>query len=147
MGKVTGENAGSDPALTPQGQARAKTLAKILRKRNINYVYSSNYIRTRDTAAPSAKMAGVEIEIYDPRNLAALAEIIRGQSGRYLVVGHSNTIRETVTALGGNYTGSPVNEKSEYDRLYELLLRTDGQTSVRLNHYGQRYVPVQEDNE
>ncbi len=139
--KVTGENAGRDPALTPQGQTRAQILAELLRSKNITHVYSSDYIRTRNTAAPTAKIANVRVEIYDPRNLAALAEIIRGQSGRYLVVGHSNTIRETVVALGGSFTDLPVDEKSEYDRLYQVLLMTDGQTAVRLRRYGQRYVP------
>ena len=66
--KITGENAGRDPVLTTEGEARAKALADILSKENITKIYSSNYIRTRETAAPTSEMSGVEIEIYDPRD-------------------------------------------------------------------------------
>jgi len=140
--KNTSENAGPDPALTDAGQNRALVLAEILRGNNITHVYSSDYIRTRDTAAPTAKNAGVPVVLYDPRDLRALAERIKQQNGRYLVVGHSNTIRETVQALGAIITDLPVYEKSEYDRFYQVLLVPGRQTTVRLRRYGQRYVPT-----
>ncbi len=139
--KITGENAGRDPALTDAGQNRALVLAEILRSENISHVYSSDYIRTRDTAAPTAKNASVLVGLYDPRDLRALAERIKQQGGRYLVVGHSNTIRETAQALGASITDAPVYEKSEYDRLYRVTLNQDGQTTMRLRRYGQRYTP------
>lgn len=139
--KITGENAGRDPALTDAGQNRALVLAEILRSKNISHVYSSNYTRTRNTAAPTAKNAGVPVIIYDPRDLSALAMRIKQQAGRYLVVGHSNTIRETVQALGATITDLPVTEKSEYDRLYRVTLSQDGQTTMGLSRYGLRYVP------
>lgn len=137
--KITGENAGRDPALTDAGVARAKTLSKLLRKKNITKIYSSDYIRTRDTATPTAEMSGVDMEIYDPRNLPALATLIQETAGHILVVGHSNTIPETVTALGG-VGGTAIFEKSEYDRLYIVTILADGTVQTDLRRYGERYV-------
>ena len=137
--KVTGENVGRDPALTAEGVARAKILAGLLAKKNITKIYSSDYIRTRDTAAPTAEMTGIDIGIYNPRHLQELAETIKSAKGHYLVVGHSNTIPETVTALGG-VGGSPIFEKSEYDRLYVVTILADGTVQTDLRRYGVRYV-------
>ncbi|PHS75650.1 MAG: histidine phosphatase family protein [Robiginitomaculum sp.] len=137
--KITGENAGRDPALTNEGEARAETLAGMLREENITKIYSSDYIRTRETAAPTAKVSGVEIEIYDPRDLPTLASLIQEVKGHILVVGHSNTIPETVAALGG-VGGSPIFEKSEYDRLYVVTILEDGTVQTDLQRYGVRYI-------
>ena len=137
--KVTGENAGRDPELTPEGKARAKQLADLLADEKITKIYSSDYIRTRDTAGPTAEMNGVKVEIYNPRNLQELADRIKATKAHYLVVGHSNTIPETVEALGG-VGGSPIEEKSEYDRLYVVTILADGTVQTNLRRYGSRYV-------
>jgi len=137
--KITGENAGRDPVLTNEGEARAEILAGMLREENITKIFSSDYIRTRKTAAPTAKMSGVEIETYDPRDLPTLASLIQEVKGHILVVGHSNTIPETVAALGG-VGGSPIFEKSEYDRLYVVTILEDGTVQTDLQRYGVRYI-------
>ncbi len=142
--KITGEDAGRDPALTDEGQARANTLAGLLGEASISTIYSSDYIRTRDTAAPTSKMSGVEIEIYDPRDLPSLATLIQETTGHILVVGHSNTIPETVTALGG-VGGTPIFEKSEYDRLYVVSILADGTVQTDLRRYGARYITSSEE--
>ena len=137
--KITGENAGRDPVLTTEGETRAKTLADILSTENITKIYSSNYIRTRETAAPTSEMSGVEIEIYDPRDLPALAALIKETKGHILVVGHSNTVPETVNALGG-VGGAPIFEKAEYDRLYVVTILEGGTVQTDLRRYGVPYV-------
>jgi len=137
--KITGENAGRDPALTNEGEARAEILAGMLREENITKIFSSDYIRTRETAAPTSEMSGVEIEIYDPRDLPTLASLIQETKGHILVVGHSNTIPETVAALGG-VGGSPIFEKSEYDRLYVVTILEDSTVQTDLQRYGVRYM-------
>ena len=137
--KITGEDAGRDPALTEEGEARAKILAGLLRKKDITHIYSSDYIRTRDTAAPTSEMSGVTIEIYDPRALDALAAELKQIKGRVLVVGHSNTVPETVDAIGG-VGGAPIFEKAEYDRLYVVTISEGGIVQTNLRRYGTPYV-------
>lgn len=145
--KLTGPDVGRDPELSEAGKARANVLAEILRDKNIAHIHSSNYIRTRNTGAPLAEIMGIEIEIYDPRDLDALAVKIKEQSVAggvtHLVVGHSNTSAETVAALGGETSGKPIFEKSEYDRLYKVEIQKDDVHS-KLTRYGVRYVEVVE---
>ena len=140
--KIVGETAGRDPDLSSDGLTRANVLAELLRDKNIKYVHSSDYIRTRDTAAPLAKIAEVETQLYDPRDLPALAALINSQGGKHLVVGHSNTAPETVAALGGD-GGTPIFEKSEYDRLYIVRIEKDGSVNTQLKRYGVRYKPAE----
>ncbi len=107
---------GKDPALTAAGTARALELSKVLADSHITRVYSSDYLRTRLTAAPLVKRLGVELKLYDANNLTGLAEELKSHPGRYLVVGHSNTTPAMVRHLGGD-PGTNINE-DEYDRLY-----------------------------
>lgn len=138
--KITGENAGRDPALTEAGAARSQELASLLSETNISYIHSSDYIRTRDTGAPLAKAKELKIEIYDPTDLQVLADKIKKLRGSHLVVGHSNTIPETVVALGGD-GGTPIYEASEYDRLYKLTILDSGIVHTDLKSYGTPYTP------
>lgn len=59
--------AGQDPALTAQGKARARNIATILQKAGIGSIFSSDTIRTRQTAAPLAQRSGLTVEEYDAR--------------------------------------------------------------------------------
>ena len=59
----------------------------------------------------------------------------RGTPGRYLVVGHSNTTPDLVNRLGGD-PGATIDEESEFDRLYVLVLHPDGSVVTVLLRYG-----------
>jgi phosphohistidine phosphatase SixA len=107
-----------DPPLTAQGRSRAEHLAGMLRDVGIERIYSSDFKRTRDTAAPLASALGLEVTSYDPKRLTDLAQALLASPGRRLVVGHSNTTRELAGLLGGE-PGPPISE-DEYDRLYVL---------------------------
>jgi phosphohistidine phosphatase SixA len=117
-----------DPPLTEEGRARAEGLARMLRDAGVDRVYSSDFERTRDTAAPLAGGLGLEVELYDPNALADLAQALLASPGRHLVVGHSNTTPELAGLLGGD-PGPPIPE-DEYDRLYVLLHRPGQGTST-----------------
>lgn len=140
--KITGENAGRDPALTTAGQARAQLLADKLVDKNITRIHSSNYIRTRDTAKPLADKIGLTIEIYDTDDLEGLAAKMETAGGSHLVVGHSNTIAETVIALSGD-GGEPIDESSEYDRLYKVRITDTGKVLTHLTRFGKKYQPLE----
>lgn len=124
-----------DPALTTQGRQRAERLADLLKDAGITSVYSTDYSRTRDTAAPMAKHLGVEIKIYDGSDLNALADRLKTTDGRALVVGHSNTTPELTELLGGE-GGEPIIEATEYNRLYIVSLGNNGEASTILLRYG-----------
>lgn len=126
-GAMTGHE---DPHLSEAGYQRARLLAEVLRDAEIQYVYSTDYIRTTETAQPAAELLGVEVRIYDPDDLGTFAATLRATPGRHLVVGHSDTTPELVSALGGDPHGEI--ESMEYDRLYLVRAGSSGASTVLL---------------
>ena len=112
-----GENP-RDPALTEEGIVRAENLAEMLGDEGVTQIYSSDYIRTRETVAPLSAATGVAIEIYDPRDLPGFANRLKEIDGVIVISGHSNTTPELTALLSGHET-EPM-EESEYDRLYRV---------------------------
>ena len=121
-----------DPELTAQGAARARTLAAMLRRAGIRAIFSTPTRRTQQTAAPLARQLGLEVQSYDAGKPALVVDKIKASPGPTLLVGHSNTIVELVTLLGGA-AGTPVGD-DEYDRLYQVSIAADGTvTTVMLS--------------
>lgn len=129
---------GKDPDLSEAGKTRTADLADALKDAKIEHVHSTDFIRTRETAAPIAKAAGVEIEKYDGKDLAGLAKKLKESGGRHLVVGHSNTTPELTKLLGGD-AGTEIDEKGEYDRLYIVTIGKDGTANSALVRYGEPF--------
>ena len=129
------ESSEEDPALSSTGQQRAQKLASLLQDAGIEQIWSSDYRRTRDTAAPLSTLLGIEVLLYDPRNLPGLVDRLRRDGHNALVVGHSNTTPELASLLGGETHGT-IDEKTEYDRLY-LLNISKATTTTTLLRYGQ----------
>lgn len=100
-------DASKDPALSEAGQARARALIPALAGLRVNAVITTQYRRTRDTAAPLAAQLGLQPQVIDTRpgdlagHVQAVADAVRAQSGAVLVVGHSNTLMPLLAALGG----------------------------------------------
>ncbi len=121
-----------DPELTAQGAARARTIAAILRKAEIRAVFSTPTRRTQQTAAPLALQSGLQVQLYDAAKPALVVDKIKAMPGPTLLVGHSNTIAELVTLLGG--APGPQIGDDEYDRLYQVTIAPDGTvTTVMLS--------------
>ena len=131
---------GKDPALTNAGRQRALELARQLQGAGIDAIYSTDFARTRQTAAPLAEQLGLEIRFYDWNRMDELASTLILTGGRYLVVGHSDTTPELVATLGGE-PGPAIDEPGEHDRLYVVSIGLDGSVRTELRRYGQRYAP------
>ncbi|MBC8082954.1 MAG: histidine phosphatase family protein [Hymenobacter sp.] len=117
----------ADPALTPAGQQRALALRDAIGKNQwVGAVFTTNTSRTRATAAPLAEAHKLPVEVYDAGQLRVLAARIRGRfTGQVvLVVGHSNTILETIEALGASRP-VPTIQGDEYDYLLEVRVPRD----------------------
>jgi broad specificity phosphatase PhoE len=111
---------GDNPSLTLTGKARAEALAAFFSDKPLNSVYSTDYNRTRETAAPVAALKSVDIQSYDPHNLAGFAIKLKTQD-HVLVVGHSNTTPELLGLMGG---ANITIEESEYGLVY--IVQTNG---------------------
>ncbi len=119
-----------DPDLSPAGRTRAETLAWMLRNADLRAVFSTDYRRTRQTAAPTATGHGLEVSTYDPREKGLAARLARAP-GDALVVGHSNTIPQLLRQLGTPYESKLLDG---YDDLFVVFRHTaaDGTTTNRL---------------
>ncbi len=122
--------------LSPSGKIRAEQLNEVLRDAEITHIYSSDFVRTRNTAAPLAKRLGLDVELYDANDLEALAEQLKNLDGCHLVVGHSNTTPAVVELLGGDL-GSEIEQYAKYDQLYIVFRSTDDTVSTTIVRYGQ----------
>ncbi len=129
-----------DPNLSDEGSKRSLLLAQVLKNAGIEYVHSSDFIRTRDTATPIADAQELEVELYDPENLSILVEKLRRTGGRHLVVGHSGSTPSMVELLGGN-PGVGINEEREFDRLYIVTVAKDKSVNSVMLRYGNIYNP------
>ncbi len=125
-----------DSPISAAGEARARILGAMLRDAGLTDIHSTDFRRTRSTAAAVAATTGAGVQLYDQNDLAALAAYVGREGGRHLVVGHSHTLRETIGAFGGE--PGPEIAQNEYDRLYILTLTDDG-TSTVLLRFGAPY--------
>lgn len=112
---------GSNPDLTPAGLARAQELKRILEDVPVNAIYSTDTNRTRQTAEPLSTAKNLTIQIYNGTSVAN--SILSGSEEKiYVVLGHSNTVPQLITALGGTppYPQIPGNE---FDNLFLLIVK------------------------
>lgn len=123
-----------DPPLTDTGLARAQYLAYVLKAAGIEKIYTTDYRRTRQTAEPLAQKLRQQPEVYDPRRLRAFARQLKKSKSHSLVVGHSNTTPQLVELLGGA-GGQPIDEATEYDRLY-IVIRNGDNVETLLQRFG-----------
>lgn len=127
--KITGL---TDGGLTGQGKQRAENIAQMLKNVAAEHVYSTDFIRTQQTAAPLAKILNLPIESYNPRLLADFSQRLKSANGVSVVAGHSNTTPNLVKLLGGE-PGSAIGE-NEYSRLYQVTLSGAGEVKTVLLH-------------
>ncbi len=124
-------DASKDPDLSEAGRARAEALAKMLKDANITAIYTTEFKRTQQTAAPLAKALGITVTTLPAENSAPLIAKLRALNGNSLVVGHGNTIPDLIKALG---ISEPINvAENDYDNLFVVLLDEKPQL-IRL-HY------------
>lgn len=123
-----------DPDLTATGQQRALDLAAYLQNEPFVKIYSTDTKRTRHTA----KHVKAPLEIYNPKNLTGLLDLItQNANGKsVLIVGHSNTVLETIEALGGKRP-VPLLTDDDYDYIFKIELEASKSAVVSFYHFGQ----------
>lgn len=123
-----------DPDLTATGQQRALDLATYLQNESVVKVYSTDTKRTRQTAI----YVKAPIDIYNPKNLTGLLDLItQNANGKsVLIVGHSNTVLETIEALGGKRPVALLTD-DDYDYIFKVELEVRKPVVVNFFHFGQ----------
>src|SRR5437867_12432967 len=95
-------NGGNDQDLSSAGRARANALARILKDSGITAIFTSEFKRTQETAAPTATSAHVTPTVVAAKDTAALVARLHQLNGNALVTGHGDTIPNIIKALGIN---------------------------------------------
>lgn len=121
--KVISEDNPKDPPLTKCGEQRAASLEVFLSGVPLDAIYSSDYIRTRNTAKPAAQNRKMETRLYDPKNLEEFAKMLLDRREDALVVGHSNSTPVLAGLLVGEEM-EPIDE-SIYNRIYQVVISKD----------------------
>ncbi len=126
----------TDPPLTPAGAARADELAYALKHVELDAIYSTPFIRTKQTVLPTAKEKGLEIELYKPNDKGFLKNVIRAfPGGTVLIVGHSNTIPRLANELIGQSEFSDLDDPI-YDNLFIAYVSAEGNAVVLRMRFG-----------
>jgi broad specificity phosphatase PhoE len=121
---------GNDPDLSEAGQKRAEALARILKDAQIQAIFTTEFKRTQETAAPTAKEFNLHPTIIPANDLAGLLAKLNGLTGNALVVGHGNTIPDLIKALKAD---SPINiPENDYNELFVVVL---GDQQLSRLHY------------
>ena len=136
-----------DPPLSEKGAVRSQELARVLGKANVKTIITSQFLRTKQTAEPLAKQAGItatsislSLNPSNPRMIAeqSTAEVtnrILERSGEsVLVIGHTNSIPDVIKMLGGDVT--PVIDDKTYDDLFILTVYAKGKAKLAHVKYG-----------
>ncbi len=113
----------ANPELSAAGNLRAQKLVEIINKYQPDAIYSSNYLRTRATVRPLARKRRMMTQIYDPRNLNQMRDlIVSGKIKRIVVVGHSNTTPALANMLIKQDKYKNLAE-SEYDKIWIIKIK------------------------
>ncbi|HEX8392171.1 MAG TPA: phosphoglycerate mutase family protein [Longimicrobium sp.] len=132
----------ANPPLSEEGQARARVLADSLAAWNVDAIITTQYVRTQQTAAPLAAARRITPVVVSTAgeggaagHPAAVAAAVRGMAGKtILVVGHSNTVRQIIHALGGPAARDLCD--GEFSNLFVVVLKPGAAPRVENRHYG-----------
>lgn len=86
----------ADPVLTAEGKQRAEKFFETIKNYKPTQIFSTNFLRTRATAAPLAENLNdkyrIQIQNYDYEELENFADrLLKLNSGTIVVVGHNTT--------------------------------------------------------
>lgn len=122
----TDDDGTKDPALSIEGEERARRLIKHLSNTGITAIYSTPYKRTISTVTNIAAQKELDIQKYDPFDAETLANILKEQlGGTILIAGHSNTTPNLVNKLIGTEQFAQLDE-SEYEHIFIVTLTDIG---------------------
>jgi len=121
----------SNPNLIQKGFLRAAKWSLVLEHVSFDAIYSTHYNRTKQTAQPTAERNGLDITMYDPKNLNS--EDFKNNTKRktVLIVGHSNTTPKFVNDVIGKEKYADI-EDSNNANLYIVTISSSGEISDTL---------------
>jgi broad specificity phosphatase PhoE len=133
-----------DPPLIQAGEARARELAAVLRDAGVQAIITTQFTRTKATAAPLAKMLGLMLEVIPDTGSAHARTVAASIRDRHagqtiLVVGHGHTVPAIIAALGA--PAPPRICDAVFDQLFVVTLPAVGPAHIIRTRYGAVSLP------
>jgi broad specificity phosphatase PhoE len=124
---------GDDPPLSAAGEQRAARLAATLAQAGITDIVTTEFKRTRQTAAPLAEKLKITPIMSAAKDPGPLVARLKNAKAPVLVVGHANTLPDVIKALG---VAEPVAiGDNDYDNLFIVVRAPSGKaTLIRLKY-------------
>lgn len=136
-----------DPPLKKEGVARSQELAHVLAAAGVKTIYTSQFIRTKQTAEPLTAKTGVTATVLtlkpNPDNPRLIAEestaelinkILERPGESVLVIGHSNWIPDVIKMLGSDTV--PTIDEQKFDDLFVVTVYSKGKAKTAQLKYG-----------
>jgi broad specificity phosphatase PhoE len=126
-----------DTDLSDAGYERAERLKEMLQHLDIDAVYSTNYVRTRETVKPLARHLELPVQNYDYINpQSTISNWLRRHDGETVVIsGHSNTTPDFTNVLMGREVFEDSFHESDYGNLIFVLIQENGHKEMMRLRY------------
>lgn len=121
-----------NPNLKEKGVDRAINWSKTFKHINFDYIFSTNYNRTIQTALPTAKSKDLEIQFYNPNDLYNEDFKALTTGKKVLIVGHSNTTPQFVNKILGQEKYPEMDDRNNAD-LYIITISENNKSDILLN--------------
>jgi broad specificity phosphatase PhoE len=113
----------NNPPLSAAGTQRAQALKETLKDKKIDWIFSTNTVRTTATAEPLRSDRALTVQTYGPLPDSGFIQKLKGLKKNVLIVGHSNTVDDIVNGLTGKQTIATDLNDSEYDNLFVITYK------------------------
>lgn len=135
--KDTADPKNEDPDLTPAGMARAEALRLLLEGQDVDALYATKYLRTKNTLKPLADTRQLEVRQYEAHDFNNLKQqVLQNHQGETVVIaGHSNTILPIIEAMGAKRPVPDISD-NKYDYLFKMTLDPTGTATVETSQFG-----------
>ena len=120
-----------NPDLSSVGLERAAHWGKIFSETTFDAIYSTDFKRTQQTAAPTAENKKLDITLYDAKSLDFDKFKSDNLGKTILVVGHSNTTPDFINKLINQNVYAAI-EDTNFGNLYIVTLNGDQVTHLLL---------------
>ncbi len=109
-----------DPPLSKCGIERSNYLNSFFKDISLENIYSTDYLRTKNTAMPIAFSKQLKIEYYDENQLRSFSDVLIESEQNSLVIGHSDTTGVLAGLLVEQSIGAF--DTDIYDQIYKIII-------------------------
>ncbi|MES2777133.1 MAG: phosphoglycerate mutase family protein [Bacteroidota bacterium] len=123
---------GSDPDLSSAGEQRALALRDTLSSITLTNIYATQFVRTLQTAQPTAAAQNIAVYRYNAASSDSLIEALSlKKNKKTLLVGHSNTVPAMLKKIGLNPSMQQIPE-NDFDNFFVVKISWFWGRSIRL---------------